>query len=63
MIISVGHEHIEQPHACRRDCTTNAIPLTCVYHFKVEWYRTLSKVPTRWRHITNKRKILIRAKF
>lgn len=33
----------EKVHPCQRECLVNEPPKTCKYHFKVEWYYTMSK--------------------
>lgn len=33
----------DQIHPCQRECRTDEPPRTCEYHFKVEWYYTMSK--------------------
>lgn len=47
-----GDGHREKPrdslhdgrvHPCQRECRTGEPPKTCEYHFKVEWYYTMSK--------------------
>lgn len=40
-----GHEHDghDQIHPCQRECRSDEPPKTCEYHFKVEWYYTMSK--------------------
>ncbi|XP_050537356.1 uncharacterized protein LOC126903292 [Daktulosphaira vitifoliae] len=32
-----------EPHPCQRECVLNGPSKTCQYHFKVEWYYTMSK--------------------
>lgn len=33
----------DQIHPCQRECHVDEPPKTCEYHFKVEWYYTMSK--------------------
>jgi hypothetical protein len=30
-------------HPCNRECIEGSAPMTCAYHFKIEWYQSLSK--------------------
>lgn len=33
----------DNPHPCLRECRVGQHPQTCEYHFKMEWYYTMSK--------------------
>ena len=33
-----------EAHECERVCAENGKPMTCKYHFYLEWYVTMSKV-------------------
>lgn len=46
--VSQRHEHEQDDatadvHPCQRECRVDEPPKTCEYHFKVEWYYTMSK--------------------
>lgn len=36
-------ELITDDHPCQRDCSVGEDPMICYYHFKLEWYQTMSK--------------------
>lgn len=41
--LTLRDTHDDQVHHCQRECRTGEPPRTCEYHFKVEWYYTMSK--------------------
>lgn len=44
LTVAALHDHEPQiNHHCQRECRADEPPRTCEYHFKVEWYYTMSK--------------------
>jgi hypothetical protein len=42
-LTSAAEQTDGQIHPCQRECRADEPPKTCEYHFKVEWYYTMSK--------------------
>lgn len=43
LLHSTAAEQQYGKHRCQRECLAGEPPRTCEYHFKVEWYYTMSK--------------------
>lgn len=39
----LGEQNEDASHDCYRDCSWPPQPMTCEYHFDIEWYYAMSK--------------------